>query len=301
MRKARFQAPRCKACGEPVFVLPASPLPPTVEPSADRKSRPAPAARLPRRGKSRPVSWVVPALLALTLAFVAATVFVLTRYGDSGAVSQTAVNLPAELDAHRQAGIQALGDGHFQVALDELKAAKEISDRHLEFLPARERRELAQLLLQADLLSDLLSESLREILVRAAGLDDREWEAVFNRRYRDKAVVFEADVRLDASRRYHLDYALHLDREPGRIELGDLKLLASLPLHTPQHLLFGGRLASIRREPPGPTWVVRFQPDQGVLLTDPGAARACGLPVEEPEIRKTLEKQAVWVQSTDGI
>src|SRR5262249_13868774 len=139
MRKARFQAPPCKACGQRVFVLPASPLPVPVEPSADRKSRPTPPARPPQRGKSRTVSWVVPALLVLTLGFIGATVFVLSRYGESAVATERAANLAADLDAHRQAGTRALGDGNFQLALDELKAAKEISDGHPELLPPRER------------------------------------------------------------------------------------------------------------------------------------------------------------------
>jgi hypothetical protein len=242
----------------------------------------------------------VPALLGLAVLFGVATVLLLYRGGGPADAPRSEASLPSELEAHRGAGVRALAEGHFQVALDELTAAKDLGERHPASLTPRERRELRQLLRQADLLSDLLTESLHEILVRAAGLDDREWEAVFNRRYRDKAVVFEAAVRLDASGRYHLGYTLQLDREPGRIEIGDLKLLESLPLQTPQHLLFGGRLASIRREPPGPAWVVRFRPDSGVLLTDPGAVRACGLPADDAEISAALQKQSSWVHLTDG-
>src|SRR5205823_166192 len=58
-----------------------------------------------------------------------------------------------------------------------------------------------------------------------------------------------------------------------RLELG---LLDRLPLDQPRRLLFGARLASVAREGER-LWVVRFEADSGVLLTDEGAVAACGL------------------------
>jgi hypothetical protein len=203
---------------------------------------------------------------------------------------------PKDLTTRLETGRQALGEGNFQLAVAELGAAQEMVRQQPALLTSEQRRELNRLHQQAELLSDLLTDSLGEILVRAAGLEDREWQAVFTRRYKDRGVVFEAEVRRDAAGKYHVAYVLQAGAEPARVELEDLKLLARLPLERPQRLLFGGRLASIRRESPGPTWVVRFEPESGVLLTDAGAATACGLPADEPALAEVLARQKEWLK-----
>jgi hypothetical protein len=44
--------------------------------------------------------------------------------------------------------------------------------------------------------------------------------------------------------------------------------------------------------------VVRLDPDSAVLITDAGAAVACSLSPEEPEVRALLEQQAEWAART---
>src|SRR5262249_34701738 len=148
-------------------------------------------------------------------------------------------------------GSQALGEGRFHRAEEELATAREIHRGRPGLLPSAEARDLTQLDRQADLLADLLTESLEQILARAGGPDDREWQGVFVRRYKDKAVVFDADVRRDAAGQYHFSYILRTGDEVHRVAVEDLKVLAALPLERPSRLLFGGRLAAVQREPPG--------------------------------------------------
>src|SRR5262249_11362466 len=157
----------------------------------------------------------------------------------------------------------------------------------------REARRCRQLQRQAALLADLLPESVGELLQRAASLPEEEWQAQFTRRYRGQAVVFDADVHLEAGNQFSLDYQVRAGAEQARIDVNDLKLLPLLPRDRPPRLLFGVRLASIAREPPG-IWVVRFEPDSGVLLTHHGAVLATCPPPFDDELEELLDRQARW-------
>lgn len=239
-------------------------------------------------------------VLGTTLACAALAVIGWFWFAGAGARHAAAGASADEVKNRMEEGSRALSEGNFQLAAEELQQADESLKQHPDTLPPAGRRHLHRMLRQAALLADLLSDSLEEILGRAAGQEDREWQATFNRRYKGKAVVFEAEVRRDAARKYHLNYSLRLEREPVHIDLDELELLQKLPVDTPQRMLFGARLASIRREAPGPTWVIRFVPDSGVLLTHPGAAAACGLPAGSDDMEAILEKQAGWVRNQDG-
>ena len=104
---------------------------------------------------------------------------------------------------------------------------------------------------------------------------------------------FFAEVRRDAQRNYRLDYDFFVREKRAAVELGSLQLLHTLPLGRPQRLLFGVRLASVALEPGG-NWVIRFDPDSGVLLTDPGAVAACySRPLDGLE--EVLQRQAAWI------
>jgi hypothetical protein len=199
------------------------------------------------------------------------------------------------IGGHTSAGQQALAAGNYQLAVDEFEAAIGILDRNPPSLNSIERRNLLHLHRQATLLADSLSQSLQEILRDAAGVSAREWQAVFVRRYHGKSVVFLGEVRREAPGQFQfLDYHVFVGMEKARLELKDLKLLHQLPWPDSQRLLFGARLASTRREDGG-AWVVRFMPDSGVLLTDPGAATACCLQPMDDELRAILKRQTEWL------
>jgi hypothetical protein len=289
-RQASYQVPKCTRCGRNVFILPLSPLPPVVP---DNDPNPAVAPSMPKnRRNHRPL---LAARLALALVSLALAGLVLLRVGNTrpGDLPAPADDLE-DMRFHFQAGRQALADGNFQSAVQAFEIASAIRARHPAALPAEETRKLVQLHRQAALLADLLTESLEEILRRLDGLPEREGQAIIARHYRGKAVAFHSQVRRDASGRYQIDYRLFDGRQEARLDLGNLKLLQRLPLHEPQQLVFGARLAAVRREAVG-GWVVSFEPDSGVLLTDPGAAAACCFqPGDAEQLQQVLRMQEAW-------
>jgi hypothetical protein len=287
VRQTRFQTPRCDQCGQEVFFLPVSPLAPVAPTGEEPRLPPAalPAARLRRL-----LPWTIP---AVAVALLLALFLLWPRTGPDGGRPAVENGLDA-IRTRTAAGSKALGDGNFQVAVEELDAARQLAQKSPRVLPLSEARQLAQLYRQATLLADLLSESLGELLDRAAGLEEREWQAIFQRRYLDRAVVFDATVRRDAAGQYQLGYRVWAGLEAGRVAIEDLKLLAQLPLEKPQRLLFGARLAAIRREPPG-EWVVHFDPASGVLLTHPGAVTACLFNPPDAELQQVLRLQEGWL------
>jgi hypothetical protein len=225
----------------------------------------------------------------LTLAVVVVVfALVLSRLGNRTAA-------PEEIGPHLAAGKKALAEGSFHAAAEHLKKASALRDQQPDTLTPEKSRELTRLSRQAALLDDLLSESLSEIILKAAGQQQDEWQADFAHRYEGKAVIFEAWMRRDAaSGKYHLEYPIIAGDEQVRLDLGGLKLLRHLPpLDNPRLLLFGVRLASIRREAPA-SWVIRFQPDSGVFLTDPGAAAACCPRPLDDSLRALVDQQAKW-------
>ena len=197
------------------------------------------------------------------------------------------------------AGRQALRDEEFRNAATRLHEAQQQAAARPGALSATEARELNRLERQVDLISDLLSESLDEILQRAAGTRGGA-QAQFNLRYRGKAVIFDDVVTRDAAGRFELAvYEVRAPGEAARVELNDLKLLKSLPLTEPQRMLFGARLAGLGREERGGhgLWVIHLDPDSAVLLTEEDAAGACCPRPLDADLRAVLERQAEWVKT----
>lgn len=291
-RQPRHQVVRCRACNREFFVLPQSPLPPVTGVLTNGQPAAPPVSSQPHLR-----IWLWPlAAAAGTAVVVILTLALVFFYPFLGRTSRpaTAVTAPADLAGRIDAGRKALAEGKYQQAVKELEAARALRERHPQALSAAAGRQLNQLHRQAALLADLLTESLEEILRHAAGLEKGEWQEVFARRYQGKAFVFDAEVRRDAAGRYAMDYRLRAGDEPVRLELGELKLLRALPLDEPRRLLFGARLASARREERG-AWVVRLDPDSGVLLTDPSEATACCANPPDADLREVLERQAAWI------
>jgi hypothetical protein len=71
--------------------------------------------------------------------------------------------------------------------------------------------------------------------------------------------------------------------------------LQLVPLDPPPRLIFGGRLAGLAREAGG-GWVVRFEPDSGVLLTDAAALAACSPVPPDADALQTLRRQEEWLR-----
>jgi hypothetical protein len=286
-RQARHQELRCARCTQPVFVLPYSPLRPVADDGTSAAG--GPSSLLQSRPWLLPVAAAVVTLALVVLAFV----YFLPRIMSPR--EATPATAPEDLRPLVEAGKTALAEGNFQAAANSLVKARRLREAHPDLLTAAEARQLNQLARQADLLADLLTVPLQEILALAASSrNDEEWQALFDRRFRHAAVVFDAEVQRDAGQ-YRLDYLLRAPNEPARVELNDLKLLPLLPLDQPRRLLFGARLASVGREAQG-VWVVRFAPDSGVLLTDLDTAAACCCQPLDEELRAVVRRQEEWVK-----
>ncbi len=282
-RQARHQVVRCPACGGPVFVLGWSPL--------LRGAAAGAGAGTPRR------YWLGPALAAvLTLAVV---VVIFSRLIPALTPVPAPADDPQANDVRRLigSGREALRREEFRAAAARFAEARRRHHERPELLSATEARQLARLERQAALVADLLSESLGEILQRAAGAREEERQAQFNLRYRDKAVIFDDVVTRDPAGHFALGfYEVRAPGEPARVELSDLKLLAAQPLAEPRRMLFGARLAGLAREERGGRglWVIRLDPDSGVLLTDDETAGACCPRPFDAGLREVLTRQAEW-------
>jgi hypothetical protein len=193
-----------------------------------------------------------------------------------------------------EAGRQALYAGNFRRARGLLRPAAEASGGHGKL---EEQRAARRLFRQADLLAGLLPLSLEELLHLGLRInDDQEWQQLFVDDYAGRSVIFDDVVRRDARGRPELAvYTVTADRITARLALEDLTLWQRVPLEPPPRLLFGARLARLAREEGG-AWVVRFQPDSGVLLTDPRvAALVCPAPLGL-ELQEVLRRQSEWEQ-----
>ncbi|HEV3259375.1 MAG TPA: hypothetical protein VG013_21090 [Gemmataceae bacterium] len=286
-RQPAHQLISCGSCGRKIFVLPVSPLP-AVAPSTDKPAAAGPSA--PARAGLRLA--LVAAGLVLAAAVVVSIIF-FGRRGDTAARDGG----PEAVAQHLKAGQDALSRGKFRTAVDELQAARELRDRYPQALGATDRRRLDQLHSEAALMTDLISESLEDILREASeleGLGKQEWQSAFRERYRGKAVVLDTEVGRDGSGGYSLGWHVFVGGVRARVELADLQLLRVLPLERPRRLLFGARLASAGLEAGG-AWVVRFEPDSGVLITDIGVATACRLgQAPDAVLLDVLRRQQGW-------
>jgi hypothetical protein len=168
-------------------------------------------------------------------------------------------------------------------------------DRLSFALTAAQNRDLNQLQRQADVLARLSTRSVEEIvrqgmLVRHPG----EWAAQFAD-YRGRTIVFDDSFRRDADGRVAATEVVEVGQEVVRLAFEDLTLFLDLPLDDSPRLIFGARLAGCRREEGG-TWVVRFEPDSGVPLTDAELWRACSSADLDDETRRVFERQRRWLE-----
>jgi hypothetical protein len=208
-----------------------------------------------------------------------------------------------KLEARRTAGKEALAKGAFHQAAVELEAALRLAEERPDLLSSAEVRRLRQLHQQADLLDRLLSQTLREVLEQAlaAHLED-EWQTRFRNDYRGKTVIFDDVVRLDEKGRPMLAFTqVQAGEVKARLAVEELQRLQSLPLPAPRRLVFGARLASLARETGG-QWVIRFDPDSAVLLTNTDAfLAACHaswptLAEDDSNVLEVVKGQKDWLE-----
>lgn len=284
VREHTHQVLRCNSCSRELFVLPASPLPTVTAPAAE--DAPANAGL-----RGSPWFWPITAgvltLLMVIGGFAAAFIWLIDTPRPEGAATPTA----AEVDSALAAGRKALLAGEFQRAAQVLNKLQTAVSANPQAATSGQRQELRQLHRQAPLLADWPGEPLEQILARTAPLKSDEWQAVAER-YRGKAFLFDLELRRDAGRQYHVIKHGGKDGPANmRLEMQNLTLLAYLPLEEPQRVLFGARVAELRRQ--GASCTVRLEPDSGVLLTDVTSAAIGGM-IPETGLQPILKQQRQW-------
>jgi hypothetical protein len=283
-RQRHRQILPCPACGQKRFLFPASPWP--ERQPAGRSAGTAAPTPTSHLGLGRLLLVVV----AGGVAAIGLLLLILKPYLRNVPPTGRPPTPAAALDAHREAGQRALREGSFRIARNELSAAVAIRNRNPNLLAREEHHRLDQLFRQSDLLARLLDHSLEEILQQALHQrDDEEWREKFED-YRGRSVLFDDVLRVTLGRPMLGNYVVRRGGVEARVALEDLTLLHQLPLDPPQRWLFGARLADCRREEGG-VWVIRFEPDSAVLLTDEGAvAASCPGPIDA-ELRALLQRQ----------
>ena len=289
LRRARPQTVRCPLCARPLFVLPRSRWP---QPAGEQPpGAPPPTPPSPPGRRRRP--WLMPLLAgAATLALVVGAFVVLLPMLTRPRPAPEGRPADEEVRRLQASARRALAEGKYRQALRDADAAKELSDRRPDALTRDERRDVVQLWRQSDVLARLLDVPLQEIVKQASLAPEDDWQPRFRELYQGRAVLFDDRLRYDVVGRAALHtYEVRLGDERVRLAVDELKVLRPLPLEPTPRVLFGARLAQVGREPGG--WVVRFDPDSGVLFTDPDAALCVPL---DDELRTVLERQAEWLK-----
>jgi hypothetical protein len=186
-----------------------------------------------------------------------------------------------------------LARGYFRQARIDLE---HLLQKQIPPSGTKEERRVRQLAREAAVLSDLLAESLEEILQHAAGLEAKEWQLEFRHRYQGKAILLDGEFFKDAAGNWQCDYQLFAGKDKAKLEFSSLVLPPKLSLQGRQRMVLGLRLENVRLEPPGPAWVVRLEKNSEVFLTELGAARMVCPDLAEDEAQKLLALQATWIE-----
>ncbi len=280
LRQARAQVLPCPVCGRNLFVLSASPYP-----VVGSEPAPVPPPRL-----ASPSWWAPVRAAGLTLAVV--LVLFALAWGLLRRAGPSETSSPGTEVDGRETARQSLAEGRFHRAAEEARAAVQGTRTSASRSDAEQRR-LLQIWREADLYARLLSVPLEELL--AAALNEpvgEQWEASWQRNGAGRTVVFDDVVRRDRIHNARPILSCYVVETGGvrlRVALEDLDLFRHLPAEPPSRVLFGARLAALRREADG--WVVRFEPDSGVLLTDPDALNACCPGLVDQDMREALLRQ----------
>ncbi len=292
-RRAQPRLAPCPTCGKTLFVFPVSPALPALLDNAGPSA--LQRVRLPKLPSLSPRArfWLAPsaaaALALVAVGFVIASIVRGKRTDDGSPMTEARAT--AELTAALNRFPDLCERGSYRVAAADLAVAQELWRRFPRALPDDKVRQLRRWARQTALVADLSPESLGEIVRHAAGLDAREWQLVFDARYRDKAVILDAAVTRLPGNRYTVDYQLDDNGSSGEWDFDDLAILKTLNLERSKRLILGLRLAAVERV--GNHWVVRPRPDSGVLFTEPVVFSQLSIPVDE-ELRARLREQAEW-------
>lgn len=278
VRSAEAQVVTCAACGRRQFVFPAAPW----------AGKPG-AASAPSRPHMTRRDWVK--LVAATLVTALLLIGFLVAFLEMRRPATPTNDDTPRKDARGQLtqADEWLSQGQFR------RAARLLADvEHSSAgLSGQDLASVRQWRREAEVLADLIHEPLDALLEHAAAGAEAEWLEEFAARYQGKSVLLDAEF-FPADEEWKVQVVL--DRAgKGQISLKGVSLFERCPERKRQRLIVGLRLASIRLEPPGPSWVIRFEPEGGVFLTHSGAAAHACPPLAEKDGQEVLQRQREWV------
>jgi hypothetical protein len=258
-RGTAHQVLRCAGCGRNVFILPTGSFQP---PGAPAQPRPIPSAL-----------WLllpilVCGLLAMVVVYGLARGF---RPAEPHANPDQQANTPrGQLLALIDRARDEMEQDSLHLGRQHLDEAIRQRDADPTLLTEAEHRRLNQLQRQAALLTDLVPVPVTTLIEQAENArTPAAWQARFRAEYQGRGILLDDVLRADrggrVSGRRLSD--LRIGAIAARVALEDLTLLQQLPLQTPQRWVIGARLRGIDREG-GPGWVIRLEPDSGVLFTE---------------------------------
>lgn len=286
-RIARHQVLPCPGCQAPLFIFPLSPWAALVK---KQQAGPPKTTRFRPRDLVVPIGAGVATLLGLLLLYLFVIHPRFVRPVDPNKVKAAEAS-PEALRQRLDQARQMLKVGKFRQAQQSLQFAK------LEALTPEERRGWRQLDSEAGILADLLAEPLEDLLKHAAGSPPEEWPAEFRERYLGKSLIVDAEFRWFPGRGWQANYHLGMPQDMARIAWDDVQVFHKIPTAEKRRFILGVRLAGLELTPPGPTWVVRLQPEKGILLTEVDALSLCCPGLAEPENRQVLEEQRRFLEN----
>lgn len=282
-RRRDYQVVACPYCGGSIFVLPRSPLPTPID-SPIGRARPEPATieTVPRRRaraapqsptrsrRSAPAGPTLGERLArlrppahwftrrrLIFAGVAAFVF-LTAWWQ---VHRWHLNsLRENLVPRARRGLQALADGDFHVAHENLQFAVDALDRLNEPFPEAAR--YRQAFGEVAIVHDLLSESVEAVLY--AGPVAAE---LISAQLQNRAIIIDAEVEPAGPDDWNVGYVAFLGDIPVPLDVRGFQLFHTLDIQTKTRVVFGARFEGLVQRD-NDQWRLRLVPTSGVMLTE---------------------------------
>lgn len=270
-RGATHQLVRCPACSRSVLVYPASAFQP---PTAPRPAQPLSAV------------WLLVPVAVLGLLAIGVFYALVRNIKGTDPAGPPAASPRSQLLAKLDEGERELEQGGLHLAREKLDEVVRQRDADPKLLTEPEHRRLNQLQRQAALLTDLAPVTVTGLLEQAEAAPGlAAWQARC-RTYQGKGVLLDDVLRGDrAPGRVQARKLgdIRVGGTAGRVALEDLTLLQQLPLQMPQRWLVGARLKNVDREG-GPGWVIRLEPESGVLFTTRAPVEA-----EWPALRNDAE------------
>jgi hypothetical protein len=284
-RRTTAQVRVCPVCKQKLFILGQSPLP---RPTSDDS---LPAGNFSSHARLSRFIVILGTSVVVLIAACTVVWLVLRSHQSPGSARESAVK-------HRQTAEDAWNSSDYATAAREFERTIRICQDEGAG-DAAEIRDLTQKFKQADLIAHRLPERLDDLLsIKWKNIDDADLQTLFARRGRETAVAF--DVVVWRRRAGQLMGERHLGPELPRMDLGSLPDLDALPLRQKQRVIFGARLAALERDRARPIddperWLLSFEPDSFVLLTDPAIVKFMGLAMDD-ETPAVLERQWGWLR-----